>query len=62
VKSRFASGDVALLRHTVMPSATGVHAERLVANLEMAEWCTWKVLAMARQLSPAARRLSASAC
>ena len=33
-----------------------------LANLEMVPWFTWKVLAMARQLSPAASRLSASAC
>ena len=33
-----------------------------LANLEMVAGFTWKVLAMARQLSPAVRRLSASAC
>jgi hypothetical protein len=33
-----------------------------LANLEMVAGCTWKVLAMAWQLSPAARRLRASAC
>ena len=36
--------------------------EAYLANLAMVPWCTSKVLAMARQLSPAARRLSASAC
>ena len=35
---------------------------RLLANLEMVEGCTSKALAMARQLSPAFRRLIASAC
>ena len=54
----------ALGRHgaEAITSARGGSRSGYLANLEMVEWRTWKVLAIDRQLSPAARRLSASAC
>ena len=45
-----------------MPSSTRSPAGDYPANLATVAWCTAMVLAIDRQLSPAARRFRASAC
>src|SRR5262245_64154209 len=45
-----------------MPSSTRSAAGNYAANLATVAWCTAMVLAIDRQLSPAARRFRASAC